>query len=58
MIKADEFISKLKSYKSILTKQQFKTLRGQVLKGELEAAEKGLGKLLKRENMNCNSLKI
>jgi hypothetical protein len=58
MNKADEFISKLKIYKSILTKQQFKTLRGQALKGELEAAEKGLKKLLKRENMNYKGLKI
>jgi len=48
MNKTDEFINKLKSYKSIITKQQFKTLRGQALKKELEAAEKGLRKLLKR----------
>jgi hypothetical protein len=51
MNKADEFISKLKSYKNIFTKQQYKTLRGQALKGELEAAEKGLCKLLKRGNI-------
>ena len=53
MNKAEGFINKLKNYKNIFTKQQYKTLRGQALKGELEAAEKGLRKLLKRENMNC-----
>jgi len=58
MNRADEFISKLKSYKSILTKQQYNTLRGQAIKGESEAAKQGLRKLLKRENMNCNSPKI
>ena len=58
MNRADEFISKLTNYKNVFTKQQYKTLRGQALKGELEAAEKGLKKLLKREDMNYKSVKI
>ena len=37
MNKVDGFIDKLKNYKSIFTKQQYKALRGQALKGELEA---------------------
>jgi len=45
---ADEFIKKLKKYSCILTKQQIRTLSGQVIKGEIEAAEKGLNKLLRR----------
>ena len=52
MNKADGFINKLNNYKNTFTKQQYKTLRGQALKGELDAAEKGLRKLLKRGTMN------
>lgn len=55
MNKADGFIDKLRNYKNIFTKQQYKTLRGQALKGELEAAEKGLQKLIKRENIHCKT---
>lgn len=52
MNKAYGFINKLNDYKNVFTKQQYKTLRGQALKGDLGAAEKGLDKLLKRGNMN------
>jgi len=48
MSRVDKFITKLKRYKSILTKQQLKTLRGQAIKGEVEAAEKGLNHMLKK----------
>lgn len=48
MNKANRFIIELKKYNNILTKQQIKTLRGQAIKGEIEAAQKGLKKLLKR----------
>lgn len=44
----DIFIDKLKNYSCFLTKQQLKTLKGQANKGDVEAAEKGLIKLLKR----------
>lgn len=44
----DKFILKLKNYNKLLTKQQLKTLRGQAVKGDVEAAENGLIKLLKR----------
>ena len=39
----------LKKYKNQLTKQQYKTLKGQILSGDKEAAMKGLNKLLKRK---------
>lgn len=38
----------LKKSKNVLTKQQYKTLKGQVIAGDKEAAMKGLNKLLKR----------
>ena len=38
----------LKVYKHQLTKQQYKTLKGQILAGDKEGAMKGLRKLLKR----------
>lgn len=37
----------LKEYKNILTKQQYKTLKGQILKGDIEGFRKGLFKLAK-----------
>lgn len=44
----DKFINSLKYYSKLLTKQQLKTLRGQAVKGNVEAAENGLIKILKR----------
>ena len=37
----------LKEYKYILTKQQYKTLKGQLLKGDIQGFRKGLFKLAK-----------
>lgn len=44
----NEFIKTLKSNKENLTRQQYKTVQGQALSGDLEGARKGLSKLLKR----------
>lgn len=44
----DKFINSLKHYSNLLTRQQLKTLRGQAIKGDVEAAEKGLIKILNR----------
>lgn len=44
----NDFIREVKSYSSILTKQQLKTFIGQARSGEVEAARKGLKKVLKR----------
>jgi len=45
----NRYVKSLKKYNSQLTNQQIKTLRGQALCGDLEDAEKGLEKLLKRK---------
>lgn len=42
------FIKELKQYKDLLPKQDFKTLRGQALAGDLLGARKGLEKLKKK----------
>lgn len=39
-------IEDLRKYRGVLTKQQLKTLKGQILAGDAEGAEKGLKKLL------------
>lgn len=45
-----DFIRELKQYRHYLTRQQIKTLRGQAMSGETEAARKGLQTLLKKQN--------
>lgn len=40
------FIKKLNSRRSKLTKQQYKTIKGQALAGDIEGANKGLIKLM------------
>ena len=46
-------IRTLKQYRGVLTKQQIRTLRGQILAGETEAAEKGLNNIL-IQKVKCN----
>lgn len=43
-----EFLNTLKTNKRSLTKQQYRTIRGQALKGNVMDARKGLQKVLKR----------
>lgn len=43
-----EFLESLKFNKRNLTKQQYRTIRGQALKGNVMDARKGLQKVLKR----------
>ena len=45
----NDFIKYLNSYKNYLTKQQFKTLRGKALEGDILAVRKGLAKILNRQ---------
>ena len=40
----------LEEYKNILSKQQYKTLRGQIKAGDVLGAEKGLKKCIKKNN--------
>lgn len=43
----EECFKLLKDYKYKLTKQQYRTLKGQVLKGDIEGFRKGLFKIAK-----------
>lgn len=45
-------VEELKKYREVLTTQQLRTLKGQILKGDIEGAEKGLNKMLRRLNRN------
>ncbi len=52
----NKFIKRLKTYE--LPKQQFKTLKGQAVAGDISGARKGLEKILKRmENHNNGNTK-
>ncbi len=42
------FLRELRKYKDHLMKQQFKTLRGQIINGDCEGANKVLKKILNR----------
>lgn len=44
----------LKEYKHLLTKQQYKTLKGQLLKGDIEGFRKGLFKIAKIKYLGGN----
>ena len=48
-LKAHCFLHKLKKYNPKLTGQEFKTLRGQALAGDIEGATKGLERILGRK---------
>lgn len=41
-------LCELKRHKELLTAQQFRTLKGQILAGDIAGFEKGLEKLLRR----------
>lgn len=49
---ADDFIRRLRQYRGRLSREQLKTLRGLALKGDIDGAVKGLGKILKREDLH------
>ena len=42
----------LKKYRPYLTRQQYKTIKGQIIAGDYNGAEKGLKKLLRRNVSN------
>lgn len=48
-LKAHFFLRKLKHYSLKLTGQEYKTLRGQALAGDVEGATKGLDVILRRK---------
>lgn len=44
----NRFIKKLKQYNRYISKQQFKTLKGQAISGDIVGAERGLQKILQK----------
>jgi len=58
----EECFKLLKEYKYKLTKQQYRTLKGQVLKGDIEGFRKGLFKIVKlnyvRKWLNENTKRV
>lgn len=48
-IKANNFLTALKRHDEDLTQQEYKTLRGQALAGDVEGAIKGLERILSRK---------
>lgn len=44
----ERFMKTLKANKGNLTRQQFRTIKGQAFAGDIKGAEKGLYKLLER----------
>lgn len=47
----------LKDYSHILTKQQYKTLKGQILKGDIDGFRKGIFKLAKIKYIGGKNVK-
>ena len=46
-----DFMKYLKSYKNQLTNQQYKTLKGQMLSGDMVACRKGLTTILNNKGL-------
>ena len=54
----NSFMKKLKNSRPYLTKQQYRTIKGQALSGDIDGAQKGLNLLLRRcayEHNNRNA---
>ena len=54
----NKFMKKLKNNRPCLTKQQYHTLKGQALSGDIDGAQKGLNSLSRRyayEHNNRNA---
>lgn len=54
VIEQKKAISMLMVYRNCLTRQQFKTLKGQILSGDTDGFQKGMERLLRRVNRNGN----
>ena len=44
----NNFMKKLKNNRPFLSKQQYRTIKGQALSGDIDGAQKGLNSLLNR----------
>ena len=54
----NNFMKKLKNNSPYLSKQQYRTIKGQALSGDIDGAQKGLNSLLRRyayEHNNRNA---
>lgn len=47
-LRANAFLNILRGHLDVITMQEFRTLRGQALHGDIEGAEKGLHRILTR----------
>ena len=47
-LRANAFLTILRGHLDVITMQEFRTLRGQALHGDIEGAEKGLHRILTR----------
>lgn len=47
----------LNKYKRLLTKQQYKTIKGQIIAGDILGAEKGLKRLINKKKVNYEKSK-
>nr|DAJ90256.1 MAG TPA: hypothetical protein [Bacteriophage sp.] len=54
VIEQKKAINMLMVYRNCLTRQQFKTLKGQILSGDTDGFQKGMERLLRRVNRNGN----
>ena len=46
--KLNSFLKKLKNSRPYLSKQQYRTIKGQALSGDIDGAQKGLNSLLRK----------
>lgn len=49
MMEIRSAMAELKSYGKHITKQQYRTIKGQILSGDIDAAMRGLDRVLKRK---------
>lgn len=47
-------LKKLRHYKRQLTPQQYRTIKGQILSGDIEGADKGINKLCNQKEVKNN----
>lgn len=47
-VRANDFLNRLRAHLDDVTRQEFKTLRGQALSGDIAGVEKGLQKIVMR----------
>ena len=51
----NSFMKKLKNNRPYLSKQQYRTIKGQALSGDIDGAQKGLNSLLRRYEYEHNN---